>query len=248
MKPEIFEYDWLHDKQPSHSIVDISCAERPAVRNAHPYLLTLCLHPRKKNSKDRLGPWMRYRSGSITRKLQKICKGALAVWVGTRQYANRTELFFYGAAEENLRWLAQQTHSRALHGEDDIVPDKNWSVYDGSIYPSAAQKQVVKNEIWFQRMKKSGDSITIARRINHYLLFPNELERVKFEGMARQAGFVLGDPFFAPEAPLAYGICVHHRSAILLEQINQSTTRLVEVASPFGGQYEYWDCALIPRH
>jgi Protein of unknown function (DUF1260). len=247
MKSEIFHYEWLHAGSPSRTWVEMGYSEPDAPRDQYPYLLTLHISAPSKNNRKKMGRIAQFRSRRVVKKLRNHAETSSVLWVGERHYGCAREVFYYGETEDSLRELAAQAASKALSIEYELIHDAQWNAYFNTVYPSASQKQIVKNRIWCERMKKSGDNSNVARRINHYLSFYNERARLQFEGLARSAGFALGEPFFAAEAPRAYGICVHQRCPLHLDAINNSTTRLIEVAQPLEGYYDYWDCALMPR-
>lgn len=247
MKSEIFQYSWTHKDMPSVTKVDLAFSDEEELRQAHPYLLTLQLYPRGNPASDKMGRVTRFRMQRLINKVKKKTEGALSIWVGEHSYGSVTELFFYGESEVNLKWLADMAEVKYLANEAEFFFDKEWTVYFQKVCPSAAQQQAVKNRVWIERIKKSGDDVVAPRKINHHLSFFTESDRVKFEGVAKQAGFALGGSYFAPEAAMAYGVVVHQRATLDLSLMDASTSKLIQAAEPYRGNYEYWDCALVPK-
>lgn len=235
----------VQDEEHSENWVDLSFTDRPGARKNHPYFLSLGLcSARKAESPDGL---TRMRMKSLAKRLRKLAESRLCHWVGESHFGGQIRQYYYGEDQAAVKLMIAAAKKSWLHNQVEIFLDVDWSLYFERIVPTAAQRQGMENKLIFARYKAKSDQMHIARRINHYLSFHTEHDRDRFLSAARQGGFALGEPFYAEESELPYGVYVHRRGYLDLAQITRDSTALIECAEPVEGTYLYWDCQLVRK-
>lgn len=242
---EVYYFTWNQDDIASENWSDNSFADRPGAQKGHPYFLSLGLRGAKRP--DKPSSFTRWRMNRLAKRLQKSALSIQCIWVGESRFGGEIRQYYYGEDEAAVKMMIAQSRKGWLDNRVELFLDVDWSLYYERIFPTAAQRQGMENKKIYAQLAAKGDRKDVARRINHYLAFATEGARDRFLGSARQAGFALGEPFFADEAVLPYGVYVHKRGPLDVEQITRDSTALIECAEPVEGEYLYWDCALVRK-
>jgi hypothetical protein len=58
--------------------------------------------------------------------------------------------------------------------------DSDWSTYFNYMYPSKEIMQTISNRSVIENLQKHGDSLEIARPVDHWIYFKNEVDLNKF--------------------------------------------------------------------
>ncbi len=209
-----------------------------------PYCLRLSFSFKNGKSMQNLTGFGRYRVEKFRKNAVALAEDLSYICVGERHADKQILLFFYGRHQERGAELLEKTQHAAFEVASEITYDPSWRTYCDDIYPNPIQLQSANDKMMIDRLVKSGDDPRVARRLNHHIAFPNELKRIDFECDARAVGFAIGDPYFSPERPLAYGSTVHNRAILDYEGIQRTTAQLVSIATRHEGCYEYWDCPI----
>lgn len=68
-----------------------------------------------------------------------------------------------------------------------------------------------------------------------------------FAEQARIAGFVYSAPAFSPERELAYGADIVRLSSLRKKDIDELTTKIINLAARYGGELGEWSSPIIKR-
>ena len=245
-RQDSFYFTWEQDGVPSENWADMTYTDRPGARRGNSWFLTIALRSAKRPA-GKPPALDKVRIERLSKALRKQAKEHHALWVGESHFDGQIRQYYYGEDEAAVKMLVNIARKKYLDNEVEIYLDEAWEMYFRRVCPSAAQRQGMENKKIYAQIKKRGDRTDVVRRINHYLTFPTENARDRFMGAARQVGFALGEPFFAPEGEQPYGAYVQRRRTLNVEEITQDSTALIGCAEPLGGEYLYWDCALVRK-
>ncbi|MEL7608748.1 MAG: DUF695 domain-containing protein [Bacillota bacterium] len=185
----------------------------------------------------------------IDRITDKIAKKLKLLFVGSIELPEQKQLYYYAPDTESLdRLEAYVSRKRGLFLAADLAKEPKWTTYWNLLYPDAAKYQTILNREIAARLEKNGDYNVAARRVNFMVYFPTEQLRINFSEEARLGGFAVGLPRFRPERECAYGVALHKITALLPEQIDEATTKIIRMAARYEGEMEGWDCQPISRN
>ncbi|MFI7919313.1 ribonuclease E inhibitor RraB, partial [Acinetobacter baumannii] len=67
--------------------------------------------------------------------------------------------------------------------------DPNWSTYFDYMYPSSEIMQIISNNAVIENLEKHGDSLEIARPVDHWIYFKNKSDQAIFLELIKPLGF-----------------------------------------------------------
>ena len=74
------------------------------------------------------------------------------------------------------------------------------------------------------------------------MFFKSEPKMLTFSERARLDGFAIGETEFVPEQETSHGVVLIQLSALRKKEIDDITTRAINLAKEYGGILSYWDC------
>src|SRR5215475_5252990 len=106
------------------------------------------------------------------------------VFVGRVTHDGKRRFFFYlakaGGVEETIRRSLQAFNGR---GWSHIVEhDPDWKHFFEFLYPGPEEMQIIQNGRVLDALEREGDFNNIARRVDHWLYFPDRAAMEKFKG------------------------------------------------------------------
>ncbi len=236
------EYDWQAEKQRAVFRVDTALYDI-APMPTHGVLFGIVTTGRD----GKLGDSMR---DTLSRQLaERLEKKVGLVYAGSVSVEGRTKLFLYGSSVSQLD-AVESAADRAMFIKCrcSAASDEDWKTYFKLLYPDAAKMQTLWNKRTIAMMKKQGDVIDAARRINLHVFFPTEPLRIMFDEQARLSGFAIGEPEFAAESSLPYGTVIRRISTLDKAEIDILTAKAVYLAEKFDGRLVHWDCAIMRKN
>ncbi|MCR5809027.1 MAG: DUF695 domain-containing protein [Clostridiales bacterium] len=235
------EYDWELDGADAKFGVELSYY-RSAPDEKYPLLLYFCCQ--RKDDKE-LAPSDTARIEALARKCVKRTGIRPAGFVQTkllRQY------YFYcedKAAHDKINLIASK--EKKLLCRVGGKREEDWATYFQLLYPDEVKYQTVKNREQTAKMRKMGDNLESARRINLHVCFRTEQDRLMFEVSARQSGFAIGSPEFISESDYPNGVVIYRISPLTRADIDALTVRVIRLAQKLDGKLLYWDCNIVPK-
>jgi hypothetical protein len=155
-------------------------------------------------------------------------------YVGRLRTRGVWETTFYGPRGHlaSLRALATE-RAGDRHVAAIMNPEPAWTYYRELLLPDAERRQWMDDRRMVQIMIEQGDRLSMPRRVDHRLTFPDAAAREAFLAAAVAAGFTPGE------------LGVYRVDPIELDHIHDVVMILVDAATPFAGRYERWEAGIV---
>ena len=95
-----------------------------------------------------------------------------------------------------------------------------------------------------QQLQQSGDDLTKARRVDHWIYFAKQNDMLAFKN-AMSNKYKIEKYGKNAETNLPYEIQIFHTQKIDLNSINNVTSKLIEIAQKFNGDYDGWETFVV---
>ena len=175
-----------------------------------------------------------------------------AVLAGVVRSEGFLELWFY---TQNAKTLAK-TCEEALQTFEgyqsgyNIAEDPEWEDYFGFLYPDEFSYQTMQNRKVLMQLEKNGDKMEVPREIDHFIYFKEAAQQQAFAKEAEAKGFKVrfNDDEFVEERKAEgkeYPYMVEATREDSPLAIDDIVWDLLELASPFEGNYDGWGCANV---
>ena len=175
-----------------------------------------------------------------------------AVLAGVVRSEGFLELWFYTQNAEALAKTCEdalQTFEGYQSGYN-IAEDPEWEDYFGFLYPDEFSYQTMQNRKVLMQLKKNGDKMEVPREIDHFIYFKEAAQQQDFAKEAEAKGFKVrfNDDEFVEERKAEgkeYPYMVEATREDSPLAIDDIVWDLLELASPFEGNYDGWGCANV---
>ena len=175
-----------------------------------------------------------------------------AVLVSVIKSEGVLELWFYCDNAETLVETCQKTLG-SFEGylyQDFSVEDPKWEDYFDFLYPDEFSYQTMQNRKVLMQLEKNGDKMEVPRKIDHFFYFKEAAQQQAFAKEAEAKGFKvrLGDDEFVEEQKAEgkeYPYMVEATREDSPLDIDDIVWDLLELASPFEGNYDGWGCVNV---
>ena len=175
-----------------------------------------------------------------------------AVLAGVVRSEGFLELWFY---TQNAKTLAK-TCEEALQTFEgyqsgyNIAEDPEWEDYFGFLYPDEFSYQMMQNRKVLMQLEKNGDKMEVPREIDHFFYFKEAAQQQAFAKEAEAKGFKVrfNDDEFVEDRKAEgkeYPYMVEATREDSPLAIDDIVWDLLELASPFEGNYDGWGCANV---
>ena len=240
--PDWFTYDWRFDGEPARFTVDQAFLGGAPFAHMPVLFRVSCACKEGKSSIRRL------EAMRISAIESKCLKAISPFYAGSIETNTRKVLYLYANSIAQLEPLEKIVMPvRGLFCEVAARTENDWRTYFDLLYPDAAKFQTEENRKYIELMRKGGDGIQPARRVRLHMFFKTEPLMHLFAEKARQVGFAVGTPEYAPEHAQAYGVVVLRVSSLEKREIDDVTTQVIRLAEEFEGTLLHWDCPLVPK-
>ena len=175
-----------------------------------------------------------------------------AVLAGVVKSEGFLELWFYTQNAEALAKTCEdalQTFEGYQSGYN-IAEDPEWEDYFDFLYPDEFSYQTMQNRKVLMQLEKNGDKMEVPREIDHFFYFKEAAQQQAFAKEAEAKGFKVrfnDDEFVedrkAEEKEYPYMVEASREDSPL--DIDDIVWDLLELASPFEGDYDGWGCANV---
>lgn len=175
-----------------------------------------------------------------------------AVSAGVVKSEGFLELWFY---TQNAKTLAKTCEEalQAFEGYQsgyNIAEDPEWEDYFGFLYPDEFSYQTMQNRKVLMQLEKNGDKMEVPREIDHFFYFKEAAQQQAFAKEVEVKGFKVrfnNDEFVedrkAEGKEYPYMVEATREDSPLA--INDIVWDLLELASPFEGNYDGWGCVNV---
>ena len=179
-------------------------------------------------------------------------KAAGAVLVSVIKSEGVLELWFYCDNAETLVDICQKTlgNFEGYLYQDFSVEDPEWEDYFGFLYPDEFSYQTMQNRKVLMQLEKNGDKMEVPREIDHFFYFKEAAQQQAFAKEAEAKGFKVrfNDDEFVEDRKAEgkeYPYMVEATREDSPLNIDDIVWDLLELASPFEGDYDGWGCANV---
>lgn len=175
-----------------------------------------------------------------------------AVLAGVVKSEGFLELWFYTQNAEVLAKTCEdalQTFEGYQSGYN-IAEDPEWEDYFGFLYPDEFSYQTMQNRKVLMQLEKNGDKMEVPREIDHFIYFKEAAQQQAFAKEAEAKGFKVrfNDDEFVEDRKAEgkeYPYMVEATREDSPLAIDDIVWDLLELASPFEGNYDGWGCANV---
>ena len=175
-----------------------------------------------------------------------------AVSAGVVKSEGFLELWFYTQNAEDLAKTCEEA-LQAFEGYQsgyNIAEDPEWEDYFGFLYPDEFSYQTMQNRKVLMQLEKNGDKMEVPREIDHFIYFKEAAQQQAFAKEAEAKGFKVrfNDDEFVEERKAEgkeYPYMVEATREDSPLAIDDIVWDLLELASPFEGNYDGWGCANV---
>ena len=175
-----------------------------------------------------------------------------AVLAGVVKSEGFLELWFYTQNAEALAKTCEdalQTFEGYQSGYN-IAEDPEWEDYFGFLYPDEFSYQTMQNRKVLMQLEKNGDKMEVPREIDHFFYFKEAAQQQAFAKEAEAKGFKVrfNDDEFVEDRKAEgkeYPYMVEATREDSPLDIDDIVWDLLELASPFEGDYDGWGCANV---
>ena len=175
-----------------------------------------------------------------------------AVLAGVVKSEGFLELWFYTQNAEALAKTCEdalQTFEGYQSGYN-IAEDPEWEDYFDFLYPDEFSYQTMQNRKVLMQLEKNGDKMEVPREIDHFIYFKEADQQQDFAKEAEAKGFKVrfNDDEFVEDRKAEgkeYPYMVEATREDSPLAIDDIVWDLLELASPFEGNYDGWGCANV---
>ena len=175
-----------------------------------------------------------------------------AVLAGVVKSEGFLELWFYTQNAEALAKTCEdalQTFEGYQSGYN-IAEDPEWEDYFGFLYPDEFSYQTMQNRKVLMQLEKNGDKMEVPREIDHFIYFKEAAQQQAFAKEAEAKGFKVrfNDDEFVEDRKAEgkeYSYMVEATREDSPLAIDDIVWDLLELASPFEGEYDGWGCVNV---
>jgi len=127
----------------------------------------------------------------------------------------------------------------------NIRLDKNWEAYLKFLYPNEETKEYMSNQKVIEQLKASGDNLTKARQVDHWLYFSSINDRDLFEKSIISTGFKIENKEKVDNSDKPYKLHISRTDKVDTESINLITLDLKRKAKRMNGDYDGWETFIV---
>ena len=175
-----------------------------------------------------------------------------AVSAGVVKSEGFLELWFYTQNAEALAKTCEEA-LQAFEGYQsgyNIAEDPEWEDYFDFLYPDEFSYQTMQNRKVLMQLEKNGDKMEVPREIDHFIYFKEAAQQQAFAKEAEAKGFKVrfNDDEFVEERKAEgkeYPYMVEATREDSPLAIDDIVWDLLELASPFEGNYDGWGCVNV---
>ena len=175
-----------------------------------------------------------------------------AILAGVVKSEGFLELWFYTQNAEALAKTCEdalQTFEGYQSGYN-IAEDPEWEDYFDFLYPDEFSYQTMQNRKVLMQLEKNGDKMEVPREIDHFIYFKEAAQQQAFAKEAEAKGFKVrfNDDEFVEDRKAEgkeYPYMVEATREDSPLAIDDIVWDLLELASPFEGNYDGWGCVNV---
>ena len=124
--------------------------------------------------------------------------------------------------------------------------DAGLSNYLNILYPTQKEMEHIQNRRVVDDLRKKGDALTAARKVDHFIFFKTEADRKKFARVVQDSGFVVesaGKEIGVKERP--FSLHISRTDKVDYNSIDKVSIYLWELAMHHFGKYDGWETFVV---
>lgn len=231
------------DGAPASIFVDLGIEARVPL-STHPHLGYVRLHmnqprPDGLSSSEEFDTLV-----EIEKAIEAELCGDEVGYVGRSTCGGCRDFFFYAAstADWQRRVDAVLAAFPGYRYETASRGDAGWSVYLSFLLPGPRDRQKIENRRVCEALERHGDTLTVAREIDHWCCFPTPEAVDAFLAEVSTQGFSVRRRPVGDEGALRFGAQVWRQDTPSHDNIDLVTLPLFDAAARHGGRYDGWEC------
>lgn len=123
--------------------------------------------------------------------------------------------------------------------------DRDWDVYYKLLFPTAIEWQIIQNHKVCDHLKQNGDSLHLARAIEHKAYFETPQQRDTFIERIEFQSFKVKELMDPNENTPMVGISFYRQDKPFYYDIDALTLHLIELSHQCEGQYDGWETSVV---
>lgn len=239
MDSKWFEYDWRFESEYAVLGVEMGYAADDDMRSKYAELVTVTADSKRDMMTD--SEWRKFESIK-----NKLIRKFGVQYTGFVKLSRRAIYIFY--AQNRSTASAMEVYlSKYRFISCDTKTDVDWNNYFKLLYPTDTKLQTDENAKTIDLYRRMGDVLTAPRKVTLHMYFPSESLRILFEEQARLSGFAIGESEFSMEYDKPHGVQIHKISPLYKRDLDEITTRAMNIARRYDGQLTYWEAEKIKK-
>lgn len=179
--------------------------------------------------------------------VEKVASKHNAIYVGRITSAGYRDLFIYFGDTTNYDQtiLEVMTAFPTYRFDCGAKEDKAWNNYFDLLYPTPEQFQCMQNRRVVYQLEQSGDDLTKAREVDHWIYFKTATDREAFLQKISGNGFTIVDKDYIndlDERP--YRLHIKRIDKVDQESVDEYVIYLWKIANATHGDYDGWETAV----
>lgn len=127
----------------------------------------------------------------------------------------------------------------------NIKPDQEWKAYTEFLYPDEETFEYMANEKVIDNLLKSGDDLSKARQVDHWLYFATVKQRDAFLEQIKPENFKVEAMQTIKENKLPFQLHISRVDSIEIRSISLVTINLRKIAKSHSGYYDGWETYVV---
>lgn len=183
-------------------------------------------------------------SDSVKTILTSVSAGRMA---GT--FTNRCERldYYYVADTASIRTALIKMYSTSYPEYSysvSVKEDKEWKGYLTFLYPNEETQELMSNQDVLDGLIESGDNLTKARNVDHWIYFKTKSDREKFQERIKAMSFSTETGKSKANDGLKFKLILSRVDKVDLNSITELTSKLRKLAAEFNGDYDGWETSV----
>lgn len=123
--------------------------------------------------------------------------------------------------------------------------DSDWEIYHKLLFPTPVEWQIIQNHKVCDHLKEQGDSLHIARAIEHKAYFETDDQRNTFIAEIESEGFKVKNFIEPNENTSMAGVSFYRQDKPFYYDIDTLTLHLIDLSVQHGGAYDGWETSVV---
>lgn len=185
---------------------------------------------------------------ALSDSVKKIMTHADQSMVGTFTYQCQRLDYYYTNDTINIRSALNNLYNRSFAKFTPYIKigvDKDWEAYFTFIYPNEETQEYMRNTKVIMQLQMSGDQLTKARKVDHWLYFKKEEDLNCMTAYVKSKNFVVEQTNKSKKTDLPFLLQISREDKVDIGSISAVTLELSRQAHNCKGVYDGWETFVI---